>query len=57
MKTLEELKLMLEVFEQIEPQSIKEIFEKIQNIAEIRKQIKEIEGGANKWDLREAINK
>lgn len=42
-KTLEELKQELEAVEQIEPQSIKETFEKIQYIANIRKSIKQKE--------------
>lgn len=43
MKTLEELKQELEVVEQVEPQSIKETFEKIQELAKIRKSIKALE--------------
>lgn len=43
MKTLEELKQELEAVDQIEPQSIKETFEKIHKLAKIRKQIKELE--------------
>jgi hypothetical protein len=43
MKTLEELKQKLEVVEQVEPQSIKETFKKIQELAKIRKSIKALE--------------
>lgn len=41
MKTLEELEKELQVVEQKEVSSIKESFDKILQIAEIRKQIKE----------------
>lgn len=43
MKTLEELKQELKVVKKVEPQSIKETFEKIQELAKIRKSIKALE--------------
>lgn len=42
-KTLEELKQELKAVEQVEPQSIKGTFEKIQELAKIRKSIKALE--------------
>lgn len=43
MTKLEELKQELEEVEQIEPQSIKKAFEKMQELARIRKLIKVLE--------------
>lgn len=43
MKTLEKLKQELKVVEKIEPQSIKETFEKMQDLARIIKLIKVLE--------------